>query len=332
MIRAVGETEIPRIREVSIGDLDRRLQCFRLPGERAIRGSLASRPGVPGGLPPLMASDAVQAGVLVLWDGFKRLAWLEAQGTERVSVAVLSLSRAEALTAMARAHAGRRGLFALEEAWIVKGLHHDEGLEQTEIAARLGRHKSWVCRRLALTTRLEQKVQQDVRLGLIPPSTAREIVRLPRGNQAQAAEAICRHGLSARESGGLVQALRQARPEERRAILDDPRAQLSSPARPSGPERPSGPARPSGPERPSGPAPDPRLGKTANRIRTEILKIHGVVLRLQALLLAEPPSSLSPREQRLVATLADPVREQVWSVLSGIGAVKQSRPEAAHVR
>ena len=314
MIRATGQTEAPRIREVSIGELDRRLQCFRLPGERAIRGSLANGLGVPVGLPPLMASDAVQAGVLVLWDGFKRLAWLKAQGRERVSVAVLSLSRAEALTAMARAHAGRRGLTALEEAWIVKGLHHDEGLEQTEIAARLGRHKSWVCRRLALTTRLEQKVQEDVRLGLIPPSTAREIVRLPRGNQAQAAESICRHGLSARESGSLVQALRQARPEERRAILDDPRAQLSSPARPSGP------------------APDPRLGKTANRIRTEILKIHGVVLRLPALLLAEPPSSLSPREQRLVATLADPVREQVWSVLSGIGAVKQSRPEAAHVR
>ncbi len=261
-----------------------------------------------------MASDAVQAGVLVLWDGFKRLAWLLAQGTERVSVAVLSLSRAEALTAMARAHAGRRGLTALEEAWIVKGLHHDEGLEQTEIAARLGRHKSWVCRRLALTTRLEEKVQQDVRLGLIPPSTAREIVRLPRGNQARAAAAICRHGLSARESGGLVQALRQARPEERRAILDDPRAQLSPPARTAGP------------------APDPRLGRTANRIRAEILKIHGAALRLEALLLTESLPSLDPEEQRLVATLSGPVREKVSAVLSGIGEVQQSRAEVPHVR
>lgn len=314
MIRAAGEAEVPRIREVGIGDLDRRLQCFRLPGESAIRGSLANGLGVPGGLPPLWASDAVQAGVLVLWDGFKRLAWLLAQGTERASVAVLSLSRAEALTAMARVHAGRRGLTALEEAWIVKGLHQDEGLEQTEIAARLGRHKSWVCRRLALTTRLEEKVQDDVRLGLIPPSTAREIVRLPRGNQAQAAEAICRHGLSARESRGLVCALRQARPEERRAIIEDPRARLSSPTRPSGP------------------TPDPRLGPAANRIRAEILKIHAAVLRLQALLLAEPPSSLDPKQQRLVATLSDPVREQVWSVLSGIGAVEQRRAKVPHVR
>jgi hypothetical protein len=320
VIRAAGETEVPRIREVSIGELDRRLQCFRLPGERAIRGSLANGLGVPGGLPPLWASDAVQAGVLVLWDGFKRLAWLLAQGTERASVAVLSLSRAEALTAMARAHAGRRGLTALEEAWIVKGLHQDEGLEQTEIAARLGRHKSWVCRRLALTTRLEEKVQDDVRLGLIPPSTAREIVRLPRGNQAQAAEAICRHGLSARESRGLVGVLRQARPEERRAILEDPRPKLFPAPRPSGPARSAGPA------------PDPRLGRSANRIRAEILNIHGAVLRLEALLLAAASLPLDPEEQRLVATLSDPVREKVSAVLSGIGEVQQSRPEVLHVR
>jgi DNA-binding NtrC family response regulator len=38
----------------------------------------------------------------------------------------------------------------LEEAWIVQALVREDGLNQVEVAELLGRHKSWVCRRLAV--------------------------------------------------------------------------------------------------------------------------------------------------------------------------------------
>jgi hypothetical protein len=293
---AVG-AEGTRIREVPVADLDRRLASFRLPAGREVRGLFAAWLRGPGRHQPLLATDAVEEGVLVLLDGFKRLAWLAEQGEERVFVAVLSLPRPDALAAMAQANAGRRGLTALEEAWIVASLHRDDGLDQVEISRRLGRHKSWVCRRIGLSTRLEEKVQEDVRLGLIPPSTAREIVRLPRGNQATAAEAVCRHGLSARDTHRLVQVLLEADPEQRQAILRDPRQELSpSPREPA-------------------PAADPRLGRVANRIRGQVLRIHSAALRLEAILFEGSRGSFRAEERRLLATLSGPVLEKVKTVL-----------------
>jgi hypothetical protein len=42
----------------------------------------------------------------------------------------------------------------LEEAWIIQALVREDGMSQVEVAELLGRHKSWVCRRLALIERL----------------------------------------------------------------------------------------------------------------------------------------------------------------------------------
>lgn len=297
MTRAGGEAEGSRIREVPIADLDRRLQSLRLPTRREIRGSFAAWLFGPGRYQPVLATDAVEDGVLVLLDGFKRLGWLAEQGEERVLVAVLSLPRPEALATMAQANTGRQGLTALEEGWIVASLHRDDGLDQVEIGRRLGHDKSWVSRRLGLSTRLEEKVQEDVRLGLIPPSTAREIVRLPRGNQASAAEAVCRHGLSVRETHRLVRVLLEAEPDARRAILGDPRRELPQSARASAPVI------------------DPRLGRTANRVRDQILRIHAAALRLEALLFEKSHHSFRPEERRLIAALCAPVLPKVETVL-----------------
>ena len=42
----------------------------------------------------------------------------------------------------------------MEEALVVHSLFHEDTLSQIEIATLLGRHKSWVCRRIALIDRL----------------------------------------------------------------------------------------------------------------------------------------------------------------------------------
>jgi KorB domain len=53
-------------------------------------------------------------------------------------------------------------MYKLEEAWIVQSLIRDDGLSQVEVAELLGRHKSWVCRRLALLEKLYTEVREDL--------------------------------------------------------------------------------------------------------------------------------------------------------------------------
>ena len=80
---------------------------------------------------------------------------------------------------------GQRPL-ELEESWIVHALVREDGLSQVEAAQLLGRHKSWVNRRLAMLERLCEAAPEELRLGLLSPAMARQLTRLPVGNQAAA--------------------------------------------------------------------------------------------------------------------------------------------------
>src|SRR5713226_7801896 len=116
----------------------------------------------------------------------------------------------------------------LEEAWIIQALVREDGLSQVEVAELLGRHKSWVCRRLALIERLGAKARDDLRVGLLSPTAAREIVRLPQGNQAEVLDAVRREALSRGELAGLVDLwLGCAERSHQQYILAHPREALS---------------------------------------------------------------------------------------------------------
>jgi len=94
-----------------------------------------------------------------------------------------------------------------EEAWIVHALIRADGLTQPAVAELLGRHKSWVCRRLALVEKLAATVQDDLRLGLLTPTAARALVRLPAGNQADVLTTMRQAHLNADELAGLTKDL-----------------------------------------------------------------------------------------------------------------------------
>src|SRR5262249_40071626 len=86
-------------------------------------------------------------------------------------------------------------------------LVREDGLSQVEAAELLGRHKSWVCRRLALVEKLADAVREDLRLGLLSATAARALVRLPAGNQAEALATFHREQLTAGELEGVVELL-----------------------------------------------------------------------------------------------------------------------------
>jgi ParB-like chromosome segregation protein Spo0J len=110
----------------------------------------------------------------------------------------------------------------MEEALVIQSLHREDGLTQMEIAVLVGRDKSWVSRRISLIERLSEEVQEDIRLGLISVITGRELTKLPRGNQKDAADAILKRRYTTREAGKLIGSLLSRPRWEYSAILASP--------------------------------------------------------------------------------------------------------------
>lgn len=142
-------------------------------------------------------------GQLEILDGFKRVRAARALGWRTLRARVADVDRTEAKILLVALH-DRRGLTELEEAWLIRSLYRDDGLSQPAIAARLGRHKSWVFRRLMLVEGLDPAVQADVRLGLLAPRAATAVSQLPRGNQQGLAGVVIRRGLTVRQTELLV--------------------------------------------------------------------------------------------------------------------------------
>jgi ParB-like chromosome segregation protein Spo0J len=161
-------------------------------------------------------------------DGFTR--WEAATQVRGMATLVVRLVERDDRHAKAAVYGlnqtGRRP-HELEEARIVQSLVRDDGLSQLEVAELLGRHKSWVCRRLALLEKLAAEARQDLEVGLLTPSAAREIARLPAGNQPEVLDLARREALNRDELGGVVRLLLESVTAEQKAfVLAKPREAL----------------------------------------------------------------------------------------------------------
>ena len=140
---------------------------------------------------------------------------------------VLEVDEPTAKAAILGLNRDQRPVRELEEAWVVQGLVRDDGMTQVEAAHLLGRHKSLVCRRLALLEKLSMAVKEDLRLGLVGPSLARQLTRLPTGNQEALLALTRRATLTAQEVSGVIDLLQGASPEQAAFVLAQPRAALA---------------------------------------------------------------------------------------------------------
>jgi ParB/RepB/Spo0J family partition protein len=181
---------------VAITGLSERLSGLRLRDGAALdamRSSLTRH----GQLTPIVAF--AEGDRLEVIDGFKRIHAARALGWNDLRVTTSDGGSANAKVQIAALH-DRRGLTEIEEAWLVRSLYREDRLSQPEIARRLERHKSWVCRRLLLVEGLDPSVQADVRLGTLAPRAAVALAQLPRGNQAAASAVVIRRGLTVKQA------------------------------------------------------------------------------------------------------------------------------------
>lgn len=254
--------------EVALGVLGESLRALRLGGEDAVT-RMADSLARHGQLTAVTAFAPAQ-GQLELCDGFKRLAAARRLAWATLRVDVLALDLVQAKAALVQLNQ-TSALSELEEAWLVRSLYRDDRLVQPVIARLLQRHKSWVCRRLALAEGLDEAVEADVRLGLLAARAAYEVTRLPRGNQRAVAEIVVRRGLTVPQTARLVTAL---------ALCADEAAWHTLLR-----QAEEGPG--TTPARAARPAPTP-----AEQLVGDIGALRRLVARLQARLLAAPLAAL----------------------------------------
>jgi ParB/RepB/Spo0J family partition protein len=220
-MRALMAGEIGPWPVTELGMGYRRYRLADEAGEREMVQSLRRH----GQITPLVVCRREET--LEVLDGFKRVAAALSLGLVNLRCQVLAADERQAKVALMTLHGAGKRLVELEEAWLVQALVRDDGLTQVEVAELLGRHKSWVCRRLALLEKLVEEVRQDLRLGLVSARTARELVSLPAGNQSRVLRLIQAEGLSSVEVRGVVELLHGACTQEQEEyVLAKPRQAL----------------------------------------------------------------------------------------------------------
>jgi ParB-like chromosome segregation protein Spo0J len=217
-----NSTNQQQVQQIEVNNIDLRFSPLRLPCPQKIKRLRRSvqREGVRI---PLVVSIGIEKERPVLIDGFKRLQILNEISSTSFWAISLKLDAAASQAAILQCNLPQQGVTDLEQAWVVRSLCRKHKLKQSEVGELLGHDKSWVCRRLKLAECLEAEIQNDIRLGLLSSTTARELSRLPRGNQMVVADIIRAHKLTSRQVSVLVaRLLTVSNPDEKQAILADP--------------------------------------------------------------------------------------------------------------
>jgi ParB-like chromosome segregation protein Spo0J len=273
------EGEIRGIAVETIGEHYRR---YRLPdavAEAAMAGSMARY----GQISPLAVCLREERPEVL--DDFKRLAaakTLPAVSSLEARLVVVDETTAKAIILGLNGIGGR--MKELEEAWIVQALIREDGLSQLQVAELLERHKSWVCRRLALLERLSEECREDLRLGLLSPTMARQLTRLPVGNQVEVMAAARREHLTAAEVHGMVDLVVACTGRAQvEFILHEPRRALRQ-AQIEGL-----------------PSWDPRLSAPGNRVLRQLGSLLGGLARMENWLRHRGRADLAPCDRGILA-------------------------------
>ena len=208
---------------VPLSKLDIRLKRLRNTAESSVQSmvmSLKKR----GQLTPVVA--ARQGSVYILIDGFKRQMAAEILNLKSLLVIIVQWEEVIQKAQMYLLNKNN-GFTMIEEGLLIRELVEKDGLNQSEVATLLERHKSFVSRRLAIIRDLSPQVLEDIKLGLLPGGSALSLARLPHDNQAEWDRVIQTHRLKAKECHQLMDFWFKADThQQKQFLLDYPRKAL----------------------------------------------------------------------------------------------------------
>ena len=280
--------------ELALCGIGHRFGSLRLihpPSDRAMVESMRRY----GQLSPVVVAPSMEGGYELI-DGFKRLRACQKLGLENLRATVLEGGSRALKAAMIQLNWKARSMGKLEEALVLQSLVHDDGLTQLEIATLLGRHKSWVSRRISLIERLCEEALEEMRLGLLSATLGRELARLPRGNQEAALATIQKYHLTTRESARLVCILLERPRWEGQAILKFPHEILDerSPPRPR----------------------DSAMGRAGQSLLGRLMAIERSALWISKTLEISP---LSPTDRLRLASVVGRIEQTLGQIKTQVG-------------
>jgi len=211
----------PAARDVEIASVDLRYERCRVRNVRAERELMAeiSMRGIDR---PLSGVESGARWILI--DGFKRYRCARALGMGSVPCASVGADEAAGILEVLKGP-GWRPLGFLEEARFLEELHSAHGMTLAEMAAALGRSKSWASMRLAALADMSETVRDSIFRGSFPAYAylyfVRPFMRMNGGDATSVdafVRATCGRGLSTREIARLADAYFRGSSELRRQI------------------------------------------------------------------------------------------------------------------
>ena len=209
---------------IRLNQFDLDFERFRRPKESLVKRMIKSL-NKQEQLTPVVVSPKNSQFLMI--DGFKRYQAAMTMGWKSLSAVDVETDNRKAKV-MVYLMNQSSSFNMIQEAILIKELVELDGLTQNEAAILLGRHKSWISRRLDIIRRLVPEVIETILIELIPDGVASSLARIPPCNQVDFSSAIQNYQLNPNEIRLLTDIFcKTSDPGIRKSILKSPREALS---------------------------------------------------------------------------------------------------------
>ncbi|MFH1082984.1 MAG: ParB/RepB/Spo0J family partition protein [Pseudomonadota bacterium] len=218
-----GGGSIIEIREIEIAHIDLRYAHTRLQSTEMVCSLAACIENASAITPVITVKEGDFSFVLI--DGYLRVRALSRCGKDTVLAEIWPCKEWEAiLRVLIRTR--ERKWQALEQALMIRELTQRHHLSQVEIAHLMGRHQSWVSRRLCLLDALSEDMVEMVQKGCISSwAAARVLAPMARAIPEHAkilADNLVKEPISTRDLMDLFRRYQKANRKQRQRIVNQP--------------------------------------------------------------------------------------------------------------
>jgi ParB family chromosome partitioning protein len=218
-----GSGSIIEIREIEIAHIDLRYAHTRLESTEMVSSLAASIENSSPITPVITVKEDDFSFILI--DGYLRVKALSRCGKDTVLAEIWPCKEREAILRVLMRTQERKWQ-ALEQALMIRELTERHHLSQVEIAHLMGRHQSWVSRRLCLLDALSEDIVELVQKGRVSGwAAARVLAPMARAIPEHAkilSDNIVKEPMSTRDLMDLFRHYQKANRKQREKIVHQP--------------------------------------------------------------------------------------------------------------
>lgn len=218
---------VANISSIAIKSINTRYSSMRLITPVQVQSMVCSMEK-NGQLQPVIIRQEGTQNELI--DGFKRYYAAERLQIENLEARIIDVPPILGKAMILSYNKTSGSLIDYEEGLVIQNLKTQHLMNQKEISELLDHSTTWVCRRLSLVEKLVPSVQDALRMGQITGGHARELVKLPRGNQQEFTLCLIANNLTTAQTSMLVSIyLESGTKEQLKWLLTNPLKAIETP-------------------------------------------------------------------------------------------------------